>query len=155
MEIPPTFANEKMQGKVCRLKKALYGLEQSPKVWFDKFSKAMTSFGYQQSNTDHTLFIRHHKVKVTFFVVYVDDIVITGDDREKMTRLKKLLAQGFEIKYLGNLQYFLGIKVARSEKRYVHFSEEIYSRFVRRNGYIRIQVSRISHKKQSHTISGD
>ena len=74
------------------MKKILYGLKQSPRAWFDRFSKAMTSFGYQQSNADHTLFIKHHKGKITLLIVYVDNIVMTGDDKEEMARLKKLLA---------------------------------------------------------------
>ena len=61
LDIPPGFNDERTQGKVCKLKKALYGLKQSPRAWFDRFSKAMISFGYQQSNADHTLFVRHHK----------------------------------------------------------------------------------------------
>ena len=107
MEIPPGFNDEKTQGKVCKLKKALYGLKQSPRAWFDRFSKAMISFEYQQSNADHTLFIRHHKGKITLLIVYVDDIVMTGDDKEEMARLKNLLAREFEIKDLGKLRYFL------------------------------------------------
>ena len=103
MEIPLGFADEKTQGKVCKLKKALYGLKQSPRAWFDRFSRAMMSFGYQQSNADHTLFIKHHKGKTTLLIVYVDDIVVTGDDKEEMAQLKRLLAQEFEIKNLGKL----------------------------------------------------
>jgi hypothetical protein len=116
MEVPPGFDDEQTRGKVCKLKKALYGLKQSPRAWFDKFSKAMISFGYRQSNADHTLFIKHYRGKITLLIVYVDDMVVTGDDKEEMTRLKRLLAQEFEIKDLGKLQYFLGIEVARSEK---------------------------------------
>ena len=116
MKIPPGFDNEQSQGKVCKLKKALYGLKQSPRAWFERFSKAMITFGYLQSNANHTLFIKHQRGKLTLLIVYVDDIVMTGDDREEMARLKKLLAQEFEIKDLGKLQYFLGIEVARSSK---------------------------------------
>ncbi|KAK4368006.1 hypothetical protein RND71_011798 [Anisodus tanguticus] len=116
MEIPHGFDNKQSQEKVCRRKKALYGLKQSPRAWFDRFCKAMISFGYQQSNVDHTFFIRHQKDKLTLLIVYVDDVVMTGDD-EEMTRLKKLLAQEFGIKDLGKLKYFLGIDVARSNRR--------------------------------------
>eukprot|EP00252_Welwitschia_mirabilis_P002409 TRINITY_DN1235_c0_g1_i6.p1 TRINITY_DN1235_c0_g1~~TRINITY_DN1235_c0_g1_i6.p1 ORF type:complete len:1428 (+),score=264.56 TRINITY_DN1235_c0_g1_i6:585-4868(+) len=116
MDIPPGFEDEKTRGKVCRLKKALYGLKQSPRAWFERFSRAMTSFGYKQSNADHTLFIRHSRGMITLLIVYVDDIVVTGNDLEEIARLKKLLAQEFDIKDLGKLQYFLGIEVARSGK---------------------------------------
>nr|XP_016434943.1 PREDICTED: protein fluG-like [Nicotiana tabacum] len=98
MEIPPGFDTAQSQGKLCRLKKALYILKQTPGAWFDRFNKAMISFGYQQNNADHTLFIRHQTGKFTHLIVYVDDIVMTRDDKEEMTRLKKLLAHEFKIR---------------------------------------------------------
>jgi Reverse transcriptase (RNA-dependent DNA polymerase) len=58
MELPPRFDNEQVAGKVCRLKRSLYGLKQSPRAWFDKFSKIMIKEDYLQSNVDHTMFIR-------------------------------------------------------------------------------------------------
>lgn len=69
MKIPLRFADKQTEEKICGLKKVLYGLKQSPRVWFDRFSKAMISFSYQQSNASHTMFIRQHKGKVTLFVV--------------------------------------------------------------------------------------
>ena len=76
----------------------------------------MIGFGYKQSNADHTMFIKYHNSKITILIVYVDDIVVIGDNHEEMARLKKYLATQFEIKDLGKLRYFLGIEVARSEK---------------------------------------
>jgi Reverse transcriptase (RNA-dependent DNA polymerase) len=57
MELPSGFDNEQVAGKVCRLKRFLYGLKQSPRAWFDRFSKAMIKEGYLQSNVDHIMFI--------------------------------------------------------------------------------------------------
>ena len=71
--------------KVYRLKKALYGLKQSPRAWFGRFAKAMKNMGYNQSQGDHTLFIKHSKMdKVTALIVYVDDIVVKGNDFEEL-----------------------------------------------------------------------
>jgi hypothetical protein len=79
---------------VCKLKKALYGLKQSLRAWFERFSRAMQRFGYNQSQADHTLFIKHSITgKVTALIVYVDDIVLTGNDNEEIQRLKKYLGQ--------------------------------------------------------------
>ncbi|EOY27051.1 Cysteine-rich RLK (RECEPTOR-like protein kinase) 8, putative [Theobroma cacao] len=103
MKIPPGFDDKKTKRKVCRLKKAVYGLKQSPKAWFNRLNKAIISFGYHQSNADHTLFIKHGSDKITSLIVYVDDIVATGDDKEEIARLRKLLAPAFEIKDLGQL----------------------------------------------------
>jgi len=102
--------------KVCKLKKALYGLKQSPRAWFERFSRAMQRFGYKQSQADHTLFIKHSSQgKITALIVYVDDIVLTGNDDGEIQNLKHRLANEFEIKDLGSLKYFLGIEVTRSK----------------------------------------
>src|SRR3954466_8916453 len=86
----------------------------------------MTRFGYHQSNAHHTLFLRRVGRKMTLLILYVDDIVLTGDDTEEISRLKQKLAREFEIKDLGALKYFLGIEVARlphdiflSQQKYV------------------------------------
>jgi hypothetical protein len=117
MELPPGFVTAETAGKVCRLKKSLYGLKQSPRAWFDRFRKVVCGMGYGQCNGDHTLFYKHSEQKITILAVYVDDIIITGDDEGETTRLKKCLSQAFEVKDLGKLKYFLGIEVARSSKR--------------------------------------
>ena len=115
MDIPPGVqCNFENRSKVCRLKKSLYGLKQSPRAWFGRFSAAMKAFNYKQSGSDHTLFIKHQNGKVTALIIYVDDMVLTGDDPEEMTLLQQNLAAEFEMKSLGNLKYFLGIEVARS-----------------------------------------
>src|SRR3954471_11130553 len=114
MEIPPGFEDTQTVGKVCRLKRSLYGLKQSPRAWFDRFRLAMILFDYCQSSSDHTLFIRRKDSKTTLLIVYVDDIVLTGNDTGEISRLKEQLAEEFEIKDLGVLRYFLEIKVARS-----------------------------------------
>ena len=116
MEPPPGFNEMFFEKKVCRLKKALYGLKQSPRAWFGRFTKVMLAMQYKQSQGDHTLFIKHSKGGVTALLVYVDDIIITGNDPIERETLKKCLAKEFEIKELGRLKYFLGIEVAYSSK---------------------------------------
>jgi hypothetical protein len=116
MTIPPGFSSSASEGKVCRLKKALYGLKQSPRAWFGRFSKAMLGFGYKQSHADHTLFTKRSAGKIAVLIVYVDDIIMTGNDEEEIHNLKSRLAQEFEIKDLGSMRYFLGMEVARSDR---------------------------------------
>ena len=90
---------------------------QSPQAWFDKFTKAVKQFGYTQCQADHTMFIKHFETgRRGKLIVYVDDIILTGDHHKELLRLKNFLAKEFEIKDLGNLKYFLGTEIARSQR---------------------------------------
>lgn len=71
----------------------------------------------EQSNGDHALFIKHRNNKIFALIVYVGDIIITGDDVGEIASLKIQLSKEFEMKELGQLRYFLGIEVAKSEER--------------------------------------
>ena len=114
MNIPPGFEKD-TSNQVCRLRKALYGLKQSRRAWFGRFAKVMKELRYRQSQGDHTLFIKHSAAGgVTVLLVYVDDIIVTGNDEQEKVELKKKLVKEFEIKELGRLRYFLGIEVAYS-----------------------------------------
>ncbi|PRQ31062.1 putative RNA-directed DNA polymerase [Rosa chinensis] len=126
MDLPPGYGTSSKEQVVCKLKKSLYGLKQSPRAWFGRFTKFMKKIGYRQSNSDHTLFLKHQCGKVTALIIYVDDMVVTGDDLEEIQRLQGQLSSEFEMKDLGSLKYFLGIEVARgkgcivlSQRKYV------------------------------------
>ncbi|RVW56445.1 Retrovirus-related Pol polyprotein from transposon RE1 [Vitis vinifera] len=117
MEIPPGFEESMAKNQVCKLQKSLYGLKQSPRAWFDRFTKAVLKLGYKQGQADHTLFVKKsHAGKMAILIVYVDDIILSGNDMEELQNLKKYLSEEFEVKDLENLKYFLGMEVARSRK---------------------------------------
>jgi hypothetical protein len=116
MDVPPGYTANSESEVVCKLQRALYGLKQSPRAWFRQFSLAMKTYGYNQSNSDHTLFLKRQLGKVTALIIYVDDMIITSNESEEISRLQKLLATKFEMKDLRGLKYFLGIEVARSKQ---------------------------------------
>ncbi|RVW62922.1 Retrovirus-related Pol polyprotein from transposon RE1 [Vitis vinifera] len=113
---PGCMVSKKQCQKVCKLKKSLYGLNQSPRAWFGRFTKSMRAFGYRQSNLDHTLFLKKQHGKITALIVYVDDMVVTGNDPEERKALQNYLSREFEMKDLGPLKYFLRIEVSRSSE---------------------------------------
>ena len=79
MQMLPGFASPTL-GKVYRLRKSLYGLRQAPKCWFGKLAAALTSYGFKQSYSDYSLFTykaQHIQLNV---LVYVDDLIISGND---------------------------------------------------------------------------
>ncbi|RVW87314.1 Retrovirus-related Pol polyprotein from transposon RE2 [Vitis vinifera] len=117
MMLPPGFCKEEEETRVCKLKKSLYGLKQSPRAWFDRFAKVIKNQGYQQGQSDHTMSSKQsNDGRMTILIVYVDDIILTRDDTGKVERLKKVLATEFEVKVLGQMQCFLGMEVAKSRK---------------------------------------
>ncbi|RVW24626.1 Retrovirus-related Pol polyprotein from transposon RE1 [Vitis vinifera] len=96
----PPGCNQQTKGnkQVCKLRKSLYGLKQSPRVWFGRFTSFMKSIGYKQSNSDHTLFLKHNKEQITTLIVYVDDMIVTRKDFEERKTLQEHLAHEFEMK---------------------------------------------------------
>ena len=125
MIIPPGLENRSNRNLVCKLK-SLYGLKQSPRAWFDRFASTLIANGYLQCQADHTLFVKGGSGgKMVILIVYVDDIILTGDDSEEILNLKKLLPIEFEIKDLKTVKYFLRMEVARSKEGIV-----IYPRLV-------------------------
>ncbi|CAM8982071.1 unnamed protein product [Rhodiola kirilowii] len=115
MALPPGFfKTEKMQGKVCKLKKSLYGLKQALRQWFERFSDALVLFGFSPSLNDYSLFTYDKGGEFLALLVYVDDVIITVTSTTLMDSVKQFIHSQFKIKDLGQLHYFLGIEVARS-----------------------------------------
>uniref|UniRef100_A0A2N9HM45 Uncharacterized protein n=1 Tax=Fagus sylvatica TaxID=28930 RepID=A0A2N9HM45_FAGSY len=104
--------------KVCLLCRALYGLKQAPRAWFGKFSSIVHQFGFSSSPHDTTLFIRRSDKGMILLLLYVDDMIITGDDHSSISDFKQLLYQHFEMKDLGHLSYFLGLEVPSNSTGY-------------------------------------
>ena len=118
MDLPPDFyMHLKGKKKVFKLKKSLYGLKNSPWAWFGRFTKVMIIVGYEQIHANHTLFVKHSTSReMTTLLVYVAEIIVTGNDLEERETLKQCLAKEFKIKELGRLNYFLGIEMVHSKK---------------------------------------
>ncbi|MCI36529.1 reverse transcriptase, partial [Trifolium medium] len=67
-------------GMVCRLKKSLYGLKQASRNWYSKLSQTLEKYGFQESHADHSLFTYSKGDTFLAVLIYVDDLVITGND---------------------------------------------------------------------------
>jgi Reverse transcriptase (RNA-dependent DNA polymerase) len=91
-------------------------LKQSPKVWYGKLSNFLIKEGLKVSQSDTSLFSKHEGNDTTVVLVYVDDIIVTGNNGKEICEVKDSLKKKFEIKDLGRLKYFLGIEIAHSTK---------------------------------------
>jgi hypothetical protein len=116
MEQPLGYVDQTHPNLVCRLKKALYGLKQAPRAWLDKIGQYLVTSGFQTSNADFSLYVKKTNHGIVVIVIYVDDLIITGDSDVNIFDLKKLLKQKFEMKDLGELRYFFSIEIIQSLK---------------------------------------
>lgn len=128
MKLPPRFRTSN-SGDVCRLKKSLYGLKQAPWCWFAKLSTALTHYGFIQSYDDYSLFTLHRGATTLHILVYVDDLIIIGNDADAIHQCKTYLNTCFHMKDLGKLKYILGVEVCRgprvvflSQRKYAHLT---------------------------------
>ncbi|KAJ0535497.1 putative RNA-directed DNA polymerase [Helianthus annuus] len=110
MKLPQGYYS-KNEAKVCKLVKSLYGLKQAPRKWNERLTDVLLSVGFVQSKCDHSLFVMSKGSVSVFLLVYVDDIVITGNSDIEIKNVKHVLNETFKIKDLGVLKYFLGIEV--------------------------------------------
>ncbi|KAG7536932.1 Integrase catalytic core [Arabidopsis suecica] len=114
MTPPPGLEATIDPGKVWRLRKAIYGLKQSPRAWYHKLSRTLKDHGFKKSESDHTLFTLQSPQGIVVVLIYVDDLIISGDNKEGINNTKTFLKSTFDIKDLGELKYFLGREVCRS-----------------------------------------
>lgn len=115
MTLPPSFGR-KGETRVCKLNKSLYGLNQASRQWFIKLSNALKAAGFHQSWSDYSLFVRSRHGNFVALLVYVDDVILAGNNLHEIEETKQFLSQCFKLKDLGQLKYFLGIEVARSKR---------------------------------------
>jgi hypothetical protein len=95
MEQPLGYVDQTHLNLVCRLKKALYGLKQEPRAWLDKIGQYFVTSGFQTSNVNFSLYVKNAYYGIIVIIIYVDDLIITGDSDVDMFDLKKLLKQEF------------------------------------------------------------
>jgi hypothetical protein len=129
--LPPPGYRRQGENTVCRLHKSLYGLKQASRSWFRRFSCAIQEIGFQQSRADYSLFTQVRGDSITIILLYVDDMVVTGNDEKAINDLKMFLNSCFKIKDLGPLKYFLWDRGCTIQDRDYSMSTKIHVRHIR------------------------
>ena len=113
MEILDGFPGAGNPTLVCKINRALYGLKQSPKVWYDKINSWLHDLGLTRSESDPNLYNLRRHDKLTILLLYMDDLLITRDDEQAIADLKEKLHQAFDMTDLGEAQNYLGVEIHR------------------------------------------
>eukprot|EP00253_Pinus_taeda_P021872 PITA_21872 len=117
MKQPEGFAVKGKKELVCKLKKSLYGLKQSPRMWYQKFDTFIRGLGFTRSKADHCVYFKLIGDRVIYLVLYVDDMLLFGNDKEIIQDLKTQLSSKFDMKDLGAANYILGMELKEIGQR--------------------------------------
>jgi transposase InsO family protein len=124
---PEGFIEKGQMEKVCKLQKSIYGLKQASRSWNIRFDQAVKGFGFIQNLDEPCVYKRIKGDKLVFLILYVDDILLIGNDVGVLTSVKEWLAKQFDMKDLGEASFILGIQVIRDRKnRTIALSQASY-----------------------------
>ncbi|GJX00468.1 retrotransposon protein, putative, ty1-copia subclass [Tanacetum coccineum] len=113
MEQPEGFVNPKYPNRVCKLKRSIYGLKQASRQWNKRFDDEIKKFGFTQNPDEPCVYLKASGSNVTFLILYVDDILIMGNNIPMLQDVKSYIGKCFAMKDLGEAAYILGIKIYR------------------------------------------
>jgi hypothetical protein len=108
---PPRFAIPNKEGKVLRLREALYGLLQAPRAWNAKLDSTLRRMGFEQSSHEAAIYRRGNGGNVLLVGVYVDDLVITSTEDAEVAAFKEEMKATFQMSDLGLFSFYLEIEV--------------------------------------------
>ncbi|KAM2612954.1 hypothetical protein TB2_032855 [Malus domestica] len=126
MRQPSRFIDKQFPNHVCKLQRSIYGLKQAPRAWFQRFSDFLLQLGFEESTCDYSLFVFNQRGVYLILLIYVDDILLTGNSPRQMDHLIKKLGSLFSMKDLGPLSYFLGIEV-KYNGDFMHLCQSKYA----------------------------
>ena len=158
MEQPEGFVRGRSRRLVCKLRKSLYGLRQSPRQWYKKFDSFMVSQNFIRSEYDHCVYFKSFNDMFIILALYVDDMLIASKSMEEINRLKAQLSRTFDMKDLGAAKHILGMEIHKdrkngklwlSQQKYV---EKVLEKFSM-NNVKPVNVPLASHFKLSSILS--
>ena len=110
MSQPLGFEVKGQECKVCKLKHSIYGLKQSFRQWYFRFHDPIISYGFKMIEEDHCVYLKCSNKSVLILSLYVDEILIAGNDLDSIVATKKCLSSTFEMK-MGEVHFVLGIEI--------------------------------------------
>nr|GFB47403.1 retrotransposon protein, putative, Ty1-copia subclass [Tanacetum cinerariifolium] len=117
IEQPEGFVNPKYPNNVCKLKRSIYGLKQASRQWNKRFDDENKKFGFTQNPNEPCVYIKASGSYIAILILYVDDILLMGNNIPMLHDVKSYLGRSFAMNYLGEAAYILGIKIYRDRSK--------------------------------------
>ena len=130
VEQPQDYGKKGEEYKVYKLKKALYGIKQAPRAWYNRIEAYFVKEGFERCNCERTLFIkRGDGGKILIVSLYIDDLIFTGNDESMFVKFKNSMKLEFDMTDLGKMKYFLGVEVLQNLEG-IYISQRKYAKDV-------------------------
>ena len=117
MQQPDGFIVPRLTNKVCKLNQTIYGLKQASQPWNQRFDEIIKEYDFIQNEDDPCVYKKVSGRALTFIILYVDDVLLIGNDIPMLTSVKAWLSLKFSMKDLGEATFILGIKIYRDRSR--------------------------------------
>ncbi|GJY08708.1 putative ribonuclease H-like domain-containing protein [Tanacetum coccineum] len=138
---PPGFEDPDFPDRVYKVEKALYGLHQAPKAWYETLSTYLLDNGFQRGKIDKTLFIKRDKGDILLVQVYVDDIIFGSTKKSLCTEFEKMMHKKFQMSSIGELTFFLGLQV-KQKKDGIFISQDKYvTEILKKFGFTDVKIA--------------
>nr|GEW37146.1 hypothetical protein [Tanacetum cinerariifolium] len=127
VEHPKGFVNPKYPNLVCKLKRSIYGLKQASRQWNKRFVDEIKKFSFTQNPDESCVYLKTSGSYIAILIIYVDDILLMGNNISMLQDVKSYLGRSFAMKDLGEATYILGIKIYRDRsKRLIGLCQKAY-----------------------------
>lgn len=126
MKLPPGFETKFGNGKVCRLKKSIYGLKQAARAWHKTLHKVLIHMGFKQCSSDLCLYVLKNDGKSCYLLTYVDDLIIACENEGIIIQIGDKLMKNFEIVSLGDVRHYLGLNIERNKNGNFYVNQTRY-----------------------------
>nr|GFA91711.1 putative ribonuclease H-like domain-containing protein [Tanacetum cinerariifolium] len=127
--------------KVYKVDKALYGLHQALRAWYETLANYLLENSFQRGKIDQTLFIKKQKGDILLVQVYLDDIIFGSTNKELCKAFEKLMKDKFQMSYMGELTFFLGLQVMQKDDGIFISQDKYVAEILRKFGFINVKLA--------------
>ncbi|GKB87125.1 putative ribonuclease H-like domain-containing protein [Tanacetum coccineum] len=155
---PPGFEDPDFPDRVYKVEKALYGLHQAPRAWYETLSTYLLDNGFQRGKIDKTLFIRRDKGDILLVQVYVDDIIFGSTKKSLCTDFEEMMHKKFQMSSMGELAFFLGLKVKHKEDGIFIRQDKYVTEILKKFGFSDVKTASTpmeTHKSLLKDVDGE